>query len=145
MNPTSGENQGRMEDEARSQRRSGGASSSGTAENGRPPLFLVRNKDSVRFLHMDDIDWMRAEGNYTCVRAGKVEYLARRGIGQMDAQLEQGRFLRISRSIIVNLDRVERLVPWFSGGYKVRLRTGAEFKLTKKYAHELFALVGKPL
>jgi two-component system LytT family response regulator len=113
--------------------------------NGRPPCFLVKNKDYLGFLRVQTIDWVRAEGNYTCIHAGKAEYLVRRGIGEMEAQLDHGRFLRISRSVIVNLDRIERLVPWFSGGYLVRLSSGGEFKLTRRYAHKLFGLMGQPL
>jgi len=107
--------------------------------------FLVKNGAYLGFLRADDIDWARAEGNYTCIRVGRTEHLVRRGIGEMEAQLDQGRFLRISRSVIVNLDRVERLVPWFSGGYLVRLRSGVQFKLTRRYARRLFTRVGKPL
>jgi two-component system LytT family response regulator len=114
-------------------------------ESGPPRRFLVKNGEYLGLLRADDIDWARAEGNYTCIRVGRVEHLVRRGIGEMEAQLDHGRFLRISRSVIVNLDRVERLVPWFSGGYLVRLRSGVQFKLTRRYAHRLFKRVGKPL
>ena len=113
--------------------------------HGRVACFLIRNKDCLGLLRARDIDWMRAEGNYTCIHAGKAEHLVRRGIGELEAQLDHGRFLRISRSVIVNLDRVDRLVPWFSGGYLVRLGSGAEFKLTRRYAHRLFRLMGRPL
>lgn len=112
--------------------------------NGRLPLFLIRNRDHVHLLRVEDIDWVQADGNYTSIRAGKSEYLVRRGIGEMEARLDR-RFLRISRSAIVNLARIERLIPWFSGGYRVRLTTGVEFKLTNRYAQKLFDLVGRPL
>ena len=105
----------------------------------------MKNGEYLGLLRADDIDWARAEGNYTCIHVGRVEHLVRRGIGEMEAQLDHGRFLRISRSVIVNLDRVEPLVPWFSGGYLVRLRSGVQFKLTRRYAHRLFRRVGKPL
>jgi two-component system LytT family response regulator len=114
-------------------------------ESGLRRRFLVKNGDYLGLLRAEDIDWARAEGNYTCIRVGRVEHLVRRGIGEMESQLDHGRFLRISRSVIVNLDRIERLVPWFSGGYLVRLRSGAQFKLTRRYAHRLFTRVGKPL
>jgi len=114
-------------------------------ERGPRRRFLVKNGEYLGILRADDIDWARAEGNYTCIHVGRVEHLVRRGIGEMEAQLDHGRFLRISRSVIVNLDRVEVLVPWFSGGYLVRLRSGVQFKLTRRYAHMLFRRVGKPL
>lgn len=112
---------------------------------GRPDVFLIRNRDSIRFLRFEEIDWVGAEGNYSSIHCGRTRYLVRRGIGELADRLEGARFLRISRSAVVNLDRVECLVPWFNGGYQVRLVTGIDLKLTNGYASRLFQRVGRPL
>lgn len=111
----------------------------------RSTSLLLRKKDHLGFLRLRDIDWLQADGNYTRIHAGKTQHLVRRGIGDLEAQLDRDRFVRISRSMIVNLERIDRLVPWFSGGYLVRLSSGAELKLTRRYAYKLFAVVGRPL
>ncbi|MGD8319298.1 MAG: LytTR family DNA-binding domain-containing protein [Gemmatimonadota bacterium] len=111
----------------------------------RPEVFLIRHRDSIRFLRFEEIDWVSAEGNYSSIHCGRTHYLVRRGIGDLADRLEQARFLRINRSAVVNLDRVECLVPWFNGGYQVRLVTGIDLRLTNGYASRLFQRVGRPL
>jgi DNA-binding LytR/AlgR family response regulator len=114
-------------------------------KKGSPRLFLVKNKGHLGLLSVDDIDWLRAEGNYTRIRVGRVEHLVRRGIGAMEAELSGGPFLRINRSMMVNMDRVSRLDPSSGGGYMVRLSSGGHFKLTRRFARKLFLRFGKPL
>lgn len=108
-------------------------------------VFLIRAKDHIRLVRHGTIDWVGAEGNYCCLYVGRAVHLVRRGIGELEKRLKAALFLRINRSAIVNLDRVERLVPWFNGGYMVRLTTGKELRLTTRYAQELFRRIGRPL
>ena len=111
---------------------------------GQARVFLVKAREHLSLLNVQHIDWLKAEGNYTRVRAGRVDHLIRRGICQMEKNLGD-RFFRISRAVIVSLDRVERLVPGANRSYVVRLTCGGQFKLTRRYARRLFACFGKPL
>ena len=54
-------------------------------------------------------------------------------------------FCRISRSAIVNLDRIKELEPAARGEHLVRLVTGRELKLTRGYRQKLEALLGDRL
>lgn len=47
------------------------------------------------------------------------------------------KFLRIHRSVIVNLDFVRELQPMFRGEYKVLMRDGTELKLSHNYRDNL--------
>lgn len=105
--------------------------------------LLVKEDDSIRFINVADIRWVESEKNYLRIHTDDAEYLVRRRIGELEAQLDPKRFQRIHRSTIVNLDSVDRLVPWFSGGYLVHLRSGEELKLSRGYANKLFDQVGK--
>lgn len=107
--------------------------------------LLVKDGDAVRFLKVADVDWLEAEGNYVNIHVGDKTHLVRRKIGELEQQLDDRRFLRIHRSTIVNVDSVDCLVPWFSGGYMVRLHTGEELKLSRNYAARLFERIGSTL
>jgi serine/threonine protein kinase len=107
--------------------------------------LLVKEDESIRFISVDEIRWVESERNYLRIHTATSEYLVRRRIGDLEAQLDPERFKRIHRSTIVNLDSVDRLVPWFSGGYLVHLRSGEELKLSRGYANKLFGQVGKTL
>jgi tRNA A-37 threonylcarbamoyl transferase component Bud32 len=107
--------------------------------------LLVKEDETIRFINVAEIRWVESERNYLRIHTATSEYLVRRRIADLEAQLDPKRFRRIHRSTIVNLDSVDRLVPWFSGGYLVHLRSGEELKLSRGYANKLFGQVGKTL
>jgi two-component system LytT family response regulator len=105
--------------------------------------LLIRSDDAIHFIQVRDIEWIEADGNYVRVHTGGGHtHVLRRKIGELEKQLDDQRFLRVHRSTIVNLDAVQRLVPWYSGGYVVRLKSGHETKLSRGYAARLFERVG---
>ena len=53
------------------------------------------------------------------------------------------RTLRISRSTIVNVDRIKELQPLFHGEYSVILRNGTRITLSRGYREKLDELMGK--
>lgn len=115
------------------------------SSSGVPPVFLVKVNDALRMVRFDEIDWIGADGNYSAIHTAEGTYLVRRGIGRLEERLRGGPFLRVSRSALVNLHRVERLVPWFHGGYRVHLANGVELKLTRRYARLMFLRFGRPM
>ena len=112
---------------------------------GAPRVFLVKGRDALRIVRFDEIEWVGAEGSYCSIHTADGTYLVRRGIGELEERLQGQPFLRVSRSAIVNLHSVERLVPWFHGGYQVRLVSGVKLKLTSRYAQRMFLRIGRPL
>ena len=55
----------------------------------------------------------------------------------LEEKLSPERFLRISRSIIVNIESVKELQPMFHGEYVVLLRNGTKVTLTRGYRKQL--------
>ena len=55
----------------------------------------------------------------------------------LEEKLAPERFLRISRSIIVNIESVKELQPMFHGEYVVLLRNGTKVTLTRGYRKQL--------
>ena len=53
------------------------------------------------------------------------------------ARYNGGRFARIHRSAIVNLDAVRELQPWFGGDYIVILTNGAKVRASRTYRSRL--------
>lgn len=104
--------------------------------------LLVREDTSLHFVPVKHIEAIEADGNYVHLHAEGGSHLVRRRIGELEEQLDPERFMRIHRSAIVNLHEVDHLVPWFSGGYLLRLRSGRELKLSRGYATKLFERVG---
>ncbi len=98
-----------------------------------PERLLVRSGGRVLFLGVDRIDWIEAAGNYVRLHVGADTHLIRATISHMARRLEPGRFARIHRSTIVNLDRVARLEPMDHGDLALFLRDGTELTLNRTY------------
>ena len=107
--------------------------------------LVVKTGGRVFFLRTDEIDWIEAEDNYVRMHAGKESHLFRETIRSLETQLDPGRFVRINRSALVNIDRVKELQPWFHGEYRVIMKDGTELTLSRRYKQRLEEVLGRPL
>lgn len=70
----------------------------------------VRPKEGViRYLAVENIDWIEAANQYVRVHTERKGHLIRESLARLESWLEPERFLRIHRSVIVNLERIEEL------------------------------------
>ncbi len=99
--------------------------------------LMVKHDGRVFFVKVADVDWFEASGNYVRVHVGRVSHLIRETMHGIEAQLEPNQFARIHRAVIVNLDRIRELQPWFAGDYIVILRDGRQLKLSRTYREAL--------
>src|SRR5262245_20823637 len=105
--------------------------------------LVIKAGGRVFFLRVDEIDWIEAAANYVKLHAGKEAHLLRETINGLAAKLDPDKFLRIHRSIIVNLDRVKELQPWFHGDYVVVLQDGTQLTSSRNFREQLRKLLGK--
>jgi two-component system LytT family response regulator len=91
----------------------------------------------VLLVKVDDIDWVEADDNYVVLHVGNERHMQRSTIGAMEEKLPQQKFVRISRSAIVNVDRIKELQPLFHGEYVVMLKNGAKLTLSRTHRDKL--------
>jgi len=101
--------------------------------------LMVKHDGRVYFVKVLDVDWFEAAGNYVRVHVGRVSHLIRETMHGIDSQLDPNQFARIHRAVIVNLDRIRELQPWFAGDYIVILMDGRQLKLSRTYREALQA------
>ena len=99
------------------------------------PAFLsrltIKTDERLVVLRTEEIDSIESAGNYVSVHVGQESHILRDTLGSLEAQLPPEKFLRISRSAIVNLDRVKELQPIFKGEHVVVLRNGRKLAMTR--------------
>jgi two-component system LytT family response regulator len=91
----------------------------------------VKNDDRVIVIKTADIDSIESAGNYIAVNAGKETHILRETLNALQTQLDPEKFLRISRSAIVNLDRVKELQPMFKGEHVIILQNGKQLMMSR--------------
>ena len=97
---------------------------------GSVPRVLVKSPDRILFLKADEIDHIEACGNYVVLHSGKDKHIVRETMTAMEARLNSSGFMRINRSVILNLSRIKELQPLAAGEYVVILKTGARLNMT---------------
>jgi two-component system LytT family response regulator len=113
-----------------------------TAEGRYLTRLAVRDRHCVRVLDADEVDWIGIEDEQVVVHLGDQAYPVRRTLAELEARLDPHRFFRAHRAAIVNLDRVQEVIPWFKGSHILRLTTGAEVDLSRTQARALRKILG---
>jgi two-component system LytT family response regulator len=98
-----------------------------------PTRVAVRTGDRFVVVDWSDVDWIEAADNYVTLHVGAREYLLRDTLASVERQLDPERFMRIHRSVIVQLDRIAELHPATHGDVDVVLRDGARLTLTRTW------------
>jgi len=97
----------------------------------------IKTGDKVAVIKTADVDTIESAGNYVCVHAGKESYILRETLNALETQLDPETFLRVSRSAIINLDRVKELQPMFKGEHIIVLQNGKRLAMTRGLLREV--------
>ena len=102
-----------------------------------PQRLVVKSPGQLLFLNVSDIDWIEAASYYACLHVGRETHVLRRTLSELERDLGEGRFIRIHRSTIVNLDRIRELELHSGGEYEVVLDTGVRLRLSRRFRKRL--------
>jgi two-component system LytT family response regulator len=95
--------------------------------------LVVKSRGRVQFLNVADIDWVEAADYYVCLHIGSDTHLVRRTLSELARDLGEERFIRIHRSVIVNLERIRALELQIAGEYEVVLKSNIRLRLSRRY------------
>jgi two-component system LytT family response regulator len=105
--------------------------------------LLIKTQGRVLLVKAGDIDWVEAADNYVTLHVGKDAHMMRETMTSLEGRLPTDKFMRISRSTIVNVERIQELQPMFHGEYIVVLKSGAKLTLSRSYRDKLDQLMGR--
>jgi two-component system LytT family response regulator len=103
--------------------------------------LVIKTKGRIVFLNLDEIDWVEAAANYVRLNVGKDSYLFRETISRISERLNPSHFIRIHRSVIVNVRKIKELIPVNSGEYIVVLKGGKELSCSRGYRVNVHHLI----
>ncbi len=101
------------------------------APAGQLTRLAVKTPGKVTFVELDQIQAIEAAGKYAVVHVGKVNHVLRETMSSLASHLPPQRFLRISRSVIVNIDQIQELQPMFKDENLVVLKNGKSYPTTR--------------
>lgn len=79
-------------------------------------------KDKMKVIDIDDIYYCEVRERDTMVCTSEEQYIANMAISSFCDKLPKEKFFRSHRAYIVNIDKIEEIIPWFNNTYKLKLQ-----------------------
>ena len=92
---------------------------------------LVRSGDRTVIVPIRDVHWMQSDGNYLDLHTGTGVHTLRETLVNLEAQLDPMRFVRVHRRVIVAIDQIREMQPWFAGDQIMILRDGTRLRVAR--------------
>lgn len=102
----------------------------------------VRSAGRITLIKITDIDWISAADNYVELHVGTKIHLLRVTISALARRLAPNQFTRISRSILVNQERIGEIRSKTHGDFSVVLPDGTSLPGSRNYRSGLNRLMG---
>jgi DNA-binding LytR/AlgR family response regulator len=99
--------------------------------------IAFKTKGKILFLDLAEIVAVQAAGNYVSLRHQPNPYLLHESLSSMAEKLRPYGFIRIHRSVVVNISAVEEIQPLPTGEYRLRVKGGQQYLVTRTYKDNL--------
>ena len=107
----------------------------------RPQRIVVKDGPRVHVVPIDKLDYVEAQDDYVALHSLGKSYLKQQPIASLEALLDPACFVRIHRSVIVNLERVARIEPYGKESRVAILADGTRLPVSRTgYARLLAAM-----
>ena len=98
-------------------------------------MLAVKKGSDIALLEYDEVYMFRVEDKQVKVYTENSEYLVKKALYQVEENLT-GDFVRISKTTIVNLRKIERVAPSLRGMMFIELKNGLKDNISRKYLPE---------
>ena len=105
-----------------------------------PTRIAVKDRTRVVFIDAAELISVEAQGNYVLLQQKAGSYLLRETISEIADKLGPHGFIRIHRSVLVNVSFVDAIETDQDGDYLLRTRTGKQYRVTRTYRENLKGL-----
>ena len=101
--------------------------------DGKPTLLFAKNDNKLFIIEPEQVDIIRTEGSdIKLYNREAQEYIVTTTLHEIQERL-RGSFVRIAKSTIVNLNRVDYLSPSFNGTMSIVMKNGISDYISRKY------------
>ena len=101
--------------------------------------LIVPSGSKNSFVNVEEIEWIEAADYYACLHVGTKNMMLRESIKQLAETLDPRKFVRVHRSVIVNVARVREIFHEGRNEGWVLLANGQRVKMSKAGWHNLLA------
>lgn len=92
-----------------------------------------KDKDSILVIKRADIVFFQAIGNDVYCITEEGRYKVEKKLYQLESMLFQYSFIRVNKSYIVNILKIDEIIPWIGSKYILKMENGDEVDVTRTY------------
>ena len=107
--------------------------------------LAVKSDGITTFILVKDIHWIEAAGVYVTIHTSGKEALYRASLTEMERSLDPSKFLRIHRSVVVNIDSIVQLESLSHGELELLLKDGSHPHVSRSYRSAIEKRLGQRL
>ena len=96
-----------------------------------PKRLLIPNGTKNSFVSISEIEWIEAADYYCCLHVGTKNFMLRQSIKELVNTLDPKKFVRIHRSVIVNVDQIREIFREGRSEGSVALTNGQRLRMSK--------------
>jgi two-component system LytT family response regulator len=108
----------------------------------RPQRIAVKDGARVHVIPLDKLDYVEAQDDYVALHSGGKQYLKQQTIAALEASLDSSRFVRVHRSVIINLERLARIEPYGKDSRIAILADGTRLPVSRSGYSRLLEVMG---
>ena len=102
---------------------------------------VVRDGSRVHIIPVAKLDYVQAQDDYVALASEGHKYLKQQTIASLESALDPKQFLRVHRSYIVNLERVDRIEPYGKDSKVAILRDDTRLPVSRSGYERLRAVL----
>jgi two-component system LytT family response regulator len=104
--------------------------------------LVVRVKNDIKIIPVAEVNFFEAEDDYVTIHTSAGKYLKKMTMKTLEESLDTGKFARVHRSFIVNLNGITGIEPYERDTYLVKLRGGEKIPVSKTGYSRLRQVLG---
>lgn len=107
-----------------------------------PPIVLVGEREHRLYVFVPErIDYIEADDNYVRFHSGSAEYISRNSIKALTVQLNDRGFIRIARSLLLNVRAISYAERAGDGRFSFTLNSGSCLRSSATYREEILRVI----
>jgi len=104
-------------------------------------LLIGEREHRLYPMNPETVDYIESDGNYVTIRSGNANYISRDTIKRLSADLAHVGFIRIERSLLVNIRAIEYVETVGRGMFAFTLSSGPVLHSSSSYRDSILRML----
>jgi two-component system LytT family response regulator len=93
--------------------------------------LVVRVKNEIKIIPIHEVTYFEAEDDYISIHTAGGKYLKKMTMKSLEDAMDPGKFARVHRSFMVNLNQITQIEPFERDSYILKMRDGNQVPVSK--------------